>query len=102
MNRKYIDIPTTTPHAARRAGVPAAFLIGAVAGGLTALLLTPQTGAQLRRRFRNGADGFKEGAKGKLASATGVMKGAITETKHAYEEQAEGRRQDRVARRTGA
>lgn len=38
-----------------RGSAAVAFVVGAVAGGVAALLLAPQSGTQLRRRIKNGA-----------------------------------------------
>ena len=90
-----------------------AFMIGALAGGVAALLLAPQTGAQLRRRIREGAgelqhkgDRLKQTARDKTESVTGAVKTAVTEAKSTYRDELERRRQnetvDTIARKTGA
>lgn len=84
---------------------PVAFMIGAIAGGVAALLLAPQTGRQLRTRIRNGAGELKETAREKTQSVTGAVKGAVAEAKHTYRDEVEKRRgidTETVARRTGA
>jgi gas vesicle protein len=82
-----------------------AFVIGALAGGVAALLLAPESGKDLRRRLRNGAGELKDRAREKSESVTGAVKGAIAEAKHTYKDEIEKRRQpdtEQVARRTGA
>jgi gas vesicle protein len=90
-----------------------AFVVGAVAGGVTALLLAPQSGAQLRRRIKNGA-GELNTARARLnerlskaaREKTGAVTSAVTEAKGAYKDELERRRHvdsaDSVARKTGA
>lgn len=89
-----------------------AFVVGAVAGGVTALLLAPQNGQQLRRRIKNGAGELKT-ARARLTERldknarekTGVIAGAVTEAKSTYKDELERRRLDNVdsvARKTGA
>jgi len=79
-----------------------AFMIGAIAGGVAALLLAPQSGKQLRGRLRDGAGGIKDGAREKASA----VKGALVEAKHTYKDELEKRRPldntEQVARRTGA
>ena len=43
-----------------------AFLIGAVAGGVTALLLAPEKGSEMRRKIRKGMDDLYEKEIGRL------------------------------------
>lgn len=78
-----------------RGSVAVAFLIGAVAGGVAALLLTPQTGAQMRGRIRRGARDMRDRG-GKLAhdiqDQAGNMKGAVTEARVAYRDEMDKRR----------
>jgi gas vesicle protein len=91
----------------------AAFVIGALAGGVAALLLAPQTGAQLRRRLKNGAgelqhkgEKLKQSARDRADSVAGAVKSAVTEAKSSYRDELERRRQneavDTLARKTGA
>jgi hypothetical protein len=82
-----------------RGSAAIAFLLGAVAGGIAALLLAPQSGAQTRRRLRRGAHDLRE--KGKQFAlemgertdiVTGAMKGAMSEAKHTYRDEMDKRR----------
>lgn len=82
----------------RRGSATIAFLIGAVAGGVTALLLAPQTGAQMRRRLKRGAHDMQEkGAQiahdmGERAeSVTGAVKGAASAARTTYRDEREKR-----------
>ena len=80
------------------------FVIGAVAGGVTAMLLAPQSGAQLRRRIKDGADELKTAARVNAGAVTGAVKGAVSQAKHTYHDELDKRRNaefDPVARRTG-
>lgn len=90
-----------------------AFVMGAVAGGVTALLLAPQSGVQLRRRLKNGADELhtaRERLNEKLKKAareqTAAVTGAVAEAKNTYKDELERRRHldgpDSIARKTGA
>jgi gas vesicle protein len=89
-----------------------AFVIGTVAGGVTALLLAPQSGAQLRRRIRNGPGELRAARarlNQRLKQAAGEKARAVaglTEAKGAYKDELERRRHvdsaDSVARKTGA
>ena len=89
-----------------------AFMVGAVAGGVAALLWTPQTGAQLRRRIKDGADELhakgarlKQSTSEKTEAIAGTVKGAIAEARHTYKDEMDRRRQrdgESIARRTGA
>lgn len=83
-----------------KGSVMAAFLIGAVAGGITALLFAPQTGAQMRGRLKRGAHDLRE--KGKhlaheAGETAGAMKGAASEAKSAYRDEFAKQRQSRAA-----
>ena len=71
-----------------------AFLLGALAGGITALLFAPQSGAQTRRRLKRGADDLYEkgvhlahDVEGKAESVIGAVKGAVSEARHAYKDE---------------
>lgn len=86
-------------HSRRSGSVPIAFLVGAVVGGVTALLLAPESGAQMRRRLRRGAHDLQE--KGatlahdmgeRVETATGAVKGAVSEARSAYRDELEKRR----------
>jgi gas vesicle protein len=78
-----------------RGSVAVAFLIGAVAGGITALLLAPKTGAQMRGQIKRGARDLRERG-GNLAhnmqDRAGNMKGAASEARTAYRDEMEKRR----------
>jgi gas vesicle protein len=90
-----------------------AFVVGAVAGGVTALLLAPQSGEQLRRRIKKETGELKT-ARARLSDRldkatrdrTGAIVGAVTEAKSSYKEELDRRRNldnvDAVARKTGA
>lgn len=89
-----------------------AFVVGAVAGGVTALLMAPQSGEQLRRRIKSRAGELNK-ARAKLnerldkatREKTSTVAGAITEAKGTYKDELERRRidsVDSVARKTGA
>ena len=78
----------------------AAFLIGAVAGGITALLFAPQTGAQMRGRLKRGAHDLRD--KGKhlaheVGQTAGAVKGAASEAKSAYRDEFSKQRETRAA-----
>jgi len=79
----------------RRGSTAIAFLLGAVAGGLTALLFAPQTGAQMRGRLKRGARDLRDRGV-HLAHETGekagMMKGAASEARAAYRDEMEKRR----------
>ena len=85
----------------------AAFVIGALAGGLAALLLTPTTGAQLRRKLRHNAETAGEQLghlKERVESVAGSMKGGGTESRGSYKDDMERRRHETGeagVRRTG-
>ena len=90
-----------------------AFVMGAVAGGVTALLLAPQNGEQLRRRLRNGAgelhtarERLNERLKNAVRDQTAAVTGAAAEAKSTYKDELERRRHldgpDSIARKTGA
>jgi gas vesicle protein len=78
-----------------RGSVAFAFLIGAVAGGVAALLFAPQTGAQMRGRIKRGARDMRERG-GNLAhnmqDRAGNMKGAASEARTAYRDEMDKRR----------
>ena len=93
-----------------------AFMVGAVAGGVAALLWAPQSGEQLRRRIKASADDLhaklhakgerlKKSTREKTGAITGTVKGAIAEARHTYKDELDRRRQDdaeSIARKTGA
>jgi gas vesicle protein len=72
-----------------------AFLLGAMVGGITALLLAPQTGAQMRSRLKRGADDMRQRGD-RLAHDAGekaeMMKGAASVARTAYRDEMEKRR----------
>lgn len=78
-----------------RGSVAVAFLIGAVAGGVAALLFAPQTGAQMRGRIKRGALDMRDRG-GNLAhnmqDRAGNVKGAVTEARTAYRDEMDKRR----------
>ena len=70
------------------------FLAGVVAGGVTALLLAPQSGAQMRSRLKRGAHDLRE--KGgnlahkvdeKVVSVSGAVKSAASEARNTYRDE---------------
>ncbi|RPH64911.1 MAG: YtxH domain-containing protein [Acidobacteria bacterium] len=78
----------------------AAFLIGALAGGITALLFAPQTGAQMRGRLKRGAHDLRDRGKHlahEVGETAGAMKGAAAEAKGAYRDEFAKQRQSRAA-----
>jgi gas vesicle protein len=78
-----------------RGSVAVAFLIGAVAGGITALLFAPQTGAQMRGRIKRGASDMRNRGTNlahDMQDRAGNMKGAVTEARTAYRDEMEKRR----------
>ncbi len=89
-----------------------AFMVGAVAGGVAALLWAPQTGARLRQRIKEGADDlhtkgerFKEATREKKEAITGTVKGVVAEARQTYKDELEKRRlvdSESIARKTGA
>lgn len=78
-----------------RGSTAVAFLLGAVAGGITALLLAPQSGADTRRRLKRGAHDLRETG-GRMAHEMGaraeLAKGAMSEAKHTYRDELDKRR----------
>ena len=78
-----------------RGSMAVAFLIGAVAGGVAALLLAPQTGAQMRGRIGRGARDMRDRG-GRLAhdiqDHAGHLKGAASEARAAYRDELDKRR----------
>ena len=78
-----------------RGSVAVAFLIGAVAGGLTALLFAPQSGAQMRGQIKRGARDMRERG-GQFAhemqDRAGNVKGAVSEARTAYRDELDKRR----------
>jgi len=79
-----------------------AFLIGAVAGGVAALLLAPESGSQLRGRLRRRAGDLREKGEHLLhqgqeraESISGAMKSAATEARSAYRTEMDKQRESR-------
>jgi gas vesicle protein len=88
----------------RRGSATVAFLIGAVAGGVAALLLAPQSGAETRNRLKRGARDLREkGADLKLrgeeraATVTSVIRDAVSDAKHSYRDEIDKQRESRAA-----
>jgi len=88
----------------RRGSATVAFLVGAVAGGVAALLLAPQSGAQTRSRIKRGALDLR--AKGqRLAhrgeqgaeTVTGTVRDAVSEAKNTYRSEIDKQREGRAA-----
>ncbi|HEU4364066.1 MAG TPA: YtxH domain-containing protein [Candidatus Krumholzibacteria bacterium] len=82
----------------RRGSTALAFLIGAVAGGVTALLLTPRTGKEVRRSLRRGAHDMREKGEQlahemgeRAGSVTGAVKGAASAARTTYRDELEKR-----------
>lgn len=79
----------------RRGSTAVAFLLGALAGGITALLFAPRTGSQIRGRMKHGANDMRRRGE-PLAQEAGergeTMKGAATEARAAYREELAKRR----------
>lgn len=83
----------------RKGSVAFAFLVGAMAGGVAALLFAPQSGAQMRRRLKRGADNLREeGAhlarevEEKAETISGAIKGAASEARNTYRDELERQR----------
>ena len=78
-----------------RGSVAVAFLIGAVAGGITALLFAPRTGAQMRGQISRGARNMRDRG-GRLAhdmqDRAGNVQGAVSEARIAYRDEMDKRR----------
>jgi gas vesicle protein len=79
----------------RRGSTAVAFLLGALAGGITALLFAPQTGSQMRGRLKQGANDMRRRGE-HLAHEVGeraqTVKGAATEARTAYRDELSKRR----------
>jgi len=78
-----------------RGSVALAFLIGAVAGGVAALLIAPQTREQVRGRIKRGARDIGERG-GDFARdiqhRAGNMKDAVSDARTAYGDEMDKRR----------
>jgi gas vesicle protein len=88
----------------RRGSATVAFLLGAVAGGIAALLLAPQSGAQTRSRLKRGARDLREkGAhlahrsEERVEIAAGAIKDAVSDAKHTYRSELDKQREARAA-----
>ncbi len=71
-----------------------AFIVGAVAGGITALLLAPASGAETREKIRKGLGSLRDQGKdliqkGKETTSkhTSALRQAATAAKEAYREE---------------
>ena len=88
----------------KRGSATIAFLIGAVAGGVAALLLAPQSGAETRGRLRRGANDLREkGAnlrhrgEERTSTVAGAIKNAVSDAKHTYTSEMDKQRDVRAA-----
>lgn len=79
-----------------------AFLLGAAAGGITALLLAPDSGAQTRKRLARGAERMyakggilanekNDNARDRTESISQTVRGAVSEARHTYRDQIDKR-----------
>jgi gas vesicle protein len=79
----------------RRGSTAVAFMLGALAGGITALLFAPQTGAQMRGRMKEGAKDMRRRGQ-QLVHEAGergdTLKGVATEARTAYRDELAKRR----------
>jgi gas vesicle protein len=79
----------------RRGSTAVAFLLGAMAGGITALLFAPQTGAQMRGRLKRGAKDMRQRGEHLVHEAgekAGMIKGAASEARTAYRDEMDKQR----------
>lgn len=81
---------------------PVAFMIGALAGSVAALLLTPRTGAEVRKGIRDGAGKLKRNTRERVGDVSGAVKSAVSEARHTYTDEIGKRHNEQIARRTGA
>lgn len=79
-----------------------AFVVGALAGTVAALLLTPKTGKEVRSGIRNGAGRLKNKTRDRVGGVTGAVKSAVSEARTAYGDEMGRRHSEQIARRTGA
>ena len=88
----------------RRGSAAVAFLLGAMAGGVAALLLAPQSGAETRSRLKRGARDLRD--KGvdlahrgeeRAATVTNVIKDAVSDAKQSYRSEIDKQREGRAA-----
>jgi len=82
--------------------IPVAFAVGALAGGVAALLLAPKTGKEVRTGIRNGAGRLKNRTRDRVGGVSGAVKSAVSEARHAYSDELGRRHSEQIARRTGA
>ena len=79
----------------RRGSTAVAFMLGALAGGITALLFAPQTGEQMRGKLKRGASDMRRRGE-HFVNEAGVpietIKGAATEARAASREELAKRR----------
>lgn len=79
----------------RKGSTAVAFMLGALAGGITALLFAPKTGSEMRGRLKQGASDMRRRGE-HLAHEAGeradTMRGAATEVKAAYRDELAKRR----------
>ena len=85
----------------RRKPIPA-FVVGALAGTVAALLLTPKTGKEVRSGIRNGAGRLKNRTRDRVGGVGGAVKSAVSEARSAYNDEMGRRHSEQIARRTGA
>jgi len=64
------------------------FVVGAAAGGITALLLAPEKGSVTRRRLRDGGEKMVHDGKEKVADAAATIEGVARENGHSVKEAA--------------
>jgi gas vesicle protein len=83
----------------KRGSATVAFLLGTMAGGITALLFAPKTGAQMRHGLKRGAHDLREkggllvhDVEEKAETVTGAMKGAVSEARNTYRDELDKRR----------
>ena len=76
------------------------FALGALAGGVTALLLAPRAGTETRRKIRDGAHELYERGEKRVEGVTGAarvridaVKEGVTEGRHAYREEMKKQRE---------
>ncbi len=73
-----------------RGSMAVAFLIGAAAGGIGALLFAPQSGAEMRGKIRRGANDMRkrgEHIAHDVQERAGQVKDAVTEARTTYRDE---------------
>jgi gas vesicle protein len=77
-----------------------AFALGALAGGVTALLLAPRAGAETRRKINESAHDLYERGEKRVENVTGAarvridaVKEGLAEGRHAYREEMKKQRE---------